>query len=150
MKLKAFAKLNLSLRVFEKRPDGFHNLESVMQSVSLHDVITLEPISSGIEVTCDKANVPQGKQNIAYKAAERFLGQGNSSAVVQERGVKIHIEKRIPMAAGLAGGSADAAAVLFGLNQILDPELRTPNSELLQLGAQVGSDVPFCLTGGTC
>lgn len=145
MKLKAFAKLNLSLRIFEKRPDGFHNLESVMQSVSLHDVITLEPISSGIEVSCDKAGVPQGKDNIVYKAAEKFLGMRE-----EVRGVRVMIEKHIPMAAGLAGGSADAAAVLYGLNQMTDSALRIPHSALLELGAQVGSDVPFCLTGGTC
>ena len=119
-----------------------------MQSVSLHDVITLEPISSGIEVACDKADVPQGKQNIVYKAVERCLGQGKSSAVVQGKGVKIHIEKRIPIAAGLAGGSADAAAVLYGLNQMFEGPMS--DVDLLDLGAQVGSDVPFCLIGGTC
>ncbi|MFH1683321.1 MAG: 4-(cytidine 5'-diphospho)-2-C-methyl-D-erythritol kinase [Candidatus Margulisiibacteriota bacterium] len=149
MKLRAFAKLNLSLRIFAKRPDGFHNLESVMQSISLHDTIILEPISSGIEVTCDKADVPQGKDNIAYKAADIFMLQV-AGCKLQVRGIKIHIEKRIPMAAGLAGGSADAAAVIYGLNQMLPSELRTPNSELIPLAAQIGSDVPFCLTGGTC
>jgi len=140
MKLRAFAKLNLSLRVFDQRADGFHNLESVMQSVSLCDYITITPISSGIEVTCDNLNVPQGKGNLVCRAAE----------LLNVSGVKIHIEKHIPMAAGLAGGSADAAAVIFGLNQMKSPELRITDYELLTLGAQVGSDVPFCLTGGTC
>lgn len=139
MKLRAYAKLNLSLRIFEKRPDGFHSLESIMQSVSLHDVITLTPIKSSIEVICSDPTVPQGKDNIAYKAAKLFLRDKKS-------GVKIHIEKRIPMAAGLAGGSADAAAVLTGLND----EFRMTNDELMKLGANIGSDVPFCLTGGTC
>jgi len=147
MKLRSFAKINLSLRVFEKRPDGYHNLESVMQSVSLHDIITIEFIEKGIEVTCSDPKVPQGKNNIAYKAAELFLGRGTGDA---GRGVKIHIEKKIPMAAGLAGGSSNAAAVLFGLNQITDYDLRITNDELMNLAAQIGSDVPFCLTGGTC
>jgi 4-diphosphocytidyl-2-C-methyl-D-erythritol kinase len=99
-----------------------------MQSVSLHDIITVTPITSGIELSCDDPNIPLNEQNICYKAAKLALRSG---------GVKIHIEKRIPIAAGLAGGSADAAAVLYALNA---PEF----------AAQVGSDVPFCLTGGTC
>ncbi|MEE8638611.1 MAG: 4-(cytidine 5'-diphospho)-2-C-methyl-D-erythritol kinase [Candidatus Margulisiibacteriota bacterium] len=142
MKLKAYAKLNLSLRVFKKRSDGFHNIESVMQSVSLFDSITLSLIPSAIEVACDDPKVPKGKENIAYRAAELFLKTVS--------GCKIHIEKNIPMAAGLAGGSADAAAVLFGLNQLMARDRRLTTGELLKLGAQVGADVPFCLTGGTC
>jgi 4-diphosphocytidyl-2-C-methyl-D-erythritol kinase len=144
MKLKAYAKLNLSLRVFEKRPDGFHSIESVMQSVSLSDLVTLSP-SSGIEVVCDDPKVPQGKDNLAYNAAQLFLGRRD-----EVRGVRVAIEKHIPMAAGLAGGSADAAAVLFGLNQLITGERRLTIGDLLKLGAQVGADVPFCLTGGTC
>lgn len=142
MKLRAYAKLNLSLRVFKKRPDGFHNIESVMQSISLSDLITLSLIPSAIEVTCDDSKVPKGKENIAYRAAELFLKTVS--------GCKIHIEKNIPMAAGLAGGSADAAAVLFGLNQLMTGDRRLATGDLLKLGAQVGADVPFCLTGGTC
>jgi 4-diphosphocytidyl-2-C-methyl-D-erythritol kinase len=147
MKLRSHAKLNLSLRVFEKRPDGFHNLESIMQSVSLHDIITLTEIPSGIEVSCSDPKVPQGEENIVYKAAALFLGRGTRDV---GRGVRIHIEKRIPMAAGLAGGSSDAAAVLFGLNQMMNAECLMPNAELMKLGSEIGSDVPFCLTGGTC
>jgi 4-diphosphocytidyl-2-C-methyl-D-erythritol kinase len=143
MKLKAFAKINLSLRVFEKRPDGFHNLESIMQSVSLYDIITISKIPMGIEVTCDDPKVPTGKDNIVYKAVELFFKTGNRQQATGNEGIKINIEKRIPMAAGLAGGSSDAAAVLFCLNGGVD-------EDLLKLGAQVGSDVPFCLTGGTC
>ena len=149
MKLKAYAKINLSLRVFEKRPDGFHNIESVMQSVSLHDFITLSLIPSGIELTCSDPGVPKGKENVAYKAAEVFLSSV-ASRRSPVRGVKIHIEKRIPIAAGLAGGSADAAAVLYGLNQLLTDDRRPKTGDLLKLGAQIGADVPFCLTGGTC
>lgn len=153
MKLRAYAKINLSLRVFEKRPDGFHNIESIMQSVSLYDCITLSRIPSGIEVTCNDPKVPQGKENIAYRAAEVFLEKESRRKGEQEKGrggVKIHIEKKIPTAAGLAGGSADAAAVLYGLNQMLAVESRMSDIELLNLAAKVGSDVPFCFTGGTC
>lgn len=155
MKLAAFAKINLSLGVFEKRPDGFHNIESVMQSVSLHDIITLTPVSSGIEVTCNDPDVPLGKQNLAYKVAKLFFSHESR---VSSQGVKIHIQKNIPIAAGLAGGSADAAAVLFGLNEMMtgDPSTslgaspRLATRDLIELGSRIGSDVPFCLTGGTC
>lgn len=132
-----------------KRPDGYHDLESVMQSVSLCDYITITLAESGITVTCSDARVPQGQANIAWKAAELFQTQ-SLKRKAQNFGIHIHIEKHIPMAAGLAGGSADAAAVLYGLNQMLNAECRRPNAELLKLGAQIGSDVPFCLTGGTC
>ncbi len=147
MKLRANAKINLSLRVFNKRQDGFHDLESIMQSVSLSDYITLTLIDSGIEVTCNDPKVPQGKDNIVYKAAEMFMGTGNWKL---GKGIRVDIDKNIPMAAGLAGGSADAAAVLFGMNQFLVPSSRLPIHKLQKIGVQVGSDVPFCLTGGTC
>jgi 4-diphosphocytidyl-2-C-methyl-D-erythritol kinase len=147
LKLRAYAKINLSLRVFEKRPDGFHNIESVMQSVSLSDLITLSPIPSGIQIVCDDPNVPSGRENTAYRAAEIFMGTGKWE---MGKGIRIKIDKRIPIAAGLAGGSADAAAVLFGMNKSLDPNSQFPIPKLQELGAQIGADVPFCLTGGTC
>ena len=150
MRLKAYAKINLSLRVFETRPDGFHRIESLMQSISLCDYVTLTPIASGIEVTCSDPNVPFGSKNIAYKAAEAYLRKQNVERRALNVGVRIHIEKHIPMAAGLAGGSADAAAVLYGLNQLQTEDQRLQTEDLLKIGAEVGSDVPFCLTGGTC
>ena len=154
MKIKAYAKLNLSLRVFEKRSDGFHNIESVMQSVSLHDLMTLSLIPSGIELTCSDPKVPKGKENIVHKAAELFLQEGKRQEAKGKRqkveGVKVHIEKHIPIAAGLAGGSADAAAVLCGLNKLMPHASWLSPEDLLKLGAQIGADVPFCLTGGTC
>jgi len=150
LKLRAYAKINLSLRVFDKRPDGFHNLESVMQSVSLFDLITLSPLSSGIEVICDDPNVPSGRENIAYRAAELYFRTQSTEHRTQSTGIKIEIKKNIPMAAGLAGGSADAAAVLFGLNQMMTGDRRLATGDLLKLGARIGADVPFCLTGGTC
>ncbi|MFA5839134.1 MAG: 4-(cytidine 5'-diphospho)-2-C-methyl-D-erythritol kinase [Candidatus Margulisiibacteriota bacterium] len=157
MKLKAFAKINLSLRVFERRADGYHTLESVMQSVSLCDYVTIDPIPAGIEITCDDPRVPTGKENIVYKAVEAYykkvdskLGIESRKLKIDNRGWKIYIEKHIPMAAGLAGGSADAAAVLYGLNLLSNIDCRLSNIELSNIASQVGSDVPFCLTGGTC
>lgn len=143
LRLKAYAKINLSLKLLGLRPDGYHEIESEMQSVSLCDYITLSHSVSGIEVACDNPLVPRGKENIAYRAAELFIDAGS-----RVKGVKIAIEKHIPLAAGLAGGSADAAAVLFGLNKLTGNTLS--EEELLKLGAQVGSDVPFCLIGGNC
>ncbi|MDI6732133.1 MAG: 4-(cytidine 5'-diphospho)-2-C-methyl-D-erythritol kinase, partial [Candidatus Margulisbacteria bacterium] len=177
MKLKAFAKVNLSLRVFERRSDGYHSIESIMQSISLCDYITIEPISTGIEITCDDPAVPLGKENIVYKAVEVFFDQRlttnpalrdpetHLNMTIRNRddrrparpGWRIHIEKHIPIAAGLAGGSADAAAVLYGLRQMTNDKSCLPagrcqitNDELVQLSSQIGSDVPFCLMGGTC
>ncbi len=147
MRLRAYAKINLSLRVFEKRPDGFHEIESVMQSVSLSDLITLSLIPSGVKIICDDPNVPLGRKNIAYKAVEVFMGTGKWET---GKGIMVKINKNIPVAAGLAGGSADAAAVLFGMNEFLDPNSQFPIPKLREIGAQIGADVPFCLTGGTC
>jgi 4-diphosphocytidyl-2-C-methyl-D-erythritol kinase len=143
MKLKAYAKINFSLRVFEKRPDGFHNIESVMQSISLCDYLTLQTDANGIDLTMDTLKLPADKRNLAAKAAELFFRKQKLNA-----GVKIHLQKNIPIAAGLAGGSADAAAVLLGLNQLF--KIPFSDEELSKIGAEVGSDVPFCLVGGTC
>lgn len=140
--LKAHAKINLNLKILGFRPDGFHNIDSIMQSISLCDIVTLEEISSGIRLACEDKTVPQGKDNLAYKAAELFIRRLKIA-----KGINILIEKNIPVAAGLAGGSADAAAVLFGLNEIWKTNLET--GELLTLASEVGADVPFCLIGGT-
>ncbi len=139
LRVKAYAKINLSLKILGMRPDGYHEIESLMQSVSLHDVITLSETPSGIQLTTTNLRLPTDERNLAYKAAELFP---------RNTGIKIYIEKNIPVAAGLAGGSADAAAVLYGLNKMT--ECRMSNIELMELGAQIGSDVPFCLTGGNC
>jgi 4-diphosphocytidyl-2-C-methyl-D-erythritol kinase len=119
-----------------------------MQSVSLCDQITLSEISSGIQLSTNHPQLATNRENLAYQAAELFLKTASHSSVV--RGVKIDLEKNIPLAAGLGGGSADAAAVLYGLNQMGSPEQKLSTEELSRLGAQIGSDVPFCLIGGTC
>lgn len=139
---KAYAKLNLSLDILGRRGDGYHNLRMVMQSVSLHDTVTLIPRQAGITLSCDVPDIPSGEENIAYRAAEAFF-----DAICRDGGVEIHIEKRIPSQAGMAGGSADAAAVLRGLNQLYENPFTTV--ELCQIGAGLGADVPYCVIGGS-
>lgn len=139
IRLRAYAKINLSLKVTSKRPDGYHDIDSVMQSVSLHDEIDLRIVPSGVNVRC----TPQISPNIAEKAAKTLL-----NGLKLGKGVDIAISKRIPQASGLAGGSADAAAVILGIDKLFCLNLHI--TKLLEIGAKVGSDVPFCLTGGTC
>jgi 4-diphosphocytidyl-2-C-methyl-D-erythritol kinase len=139
--LKARAKINLALDVLFRRPDGYHEVAMVMQSVALADRVTLEA-DSAISVAATAAELECGPSNLAYRAA----------ALLRERcgvdcGVRITLEKNIPLAAGLAGGSADAAAVLRGLNRLWGLGLKL--AELENIGAALGSDVPFCLRGGT-
>ncbi len=140
----AYAKVNLTLDVLGKRPDGYHDLKSVMQTISLRDDITLE-VNTGKpwELTCDKEDIPCDHRNLAWKAAEIYLKATNQNV----DGLSIHITKRIPSQAGLGGGSADAAAVLRALNRYFDSPLSI--AALAEVGASVGSDVPFCVIGGT-
>ena len=141
--LKANAKLNLMLDILSALPNGYHDLFMVMQSVSLCDLVTLEQNDSGvIGVTCSDPAVPQGEGNLAHKAARVFFDEAGLPCA----GLSVQIEKHIPQAAGLAGGSADAAAVLVGLNRLYDAHLS--DRDLIRLGAKLGSDVPFCALGG--
>ncbi|HMM20794.1 MAG TPA: 4-(cytidine 5'-diphospho)-2-C-methyl-D-erythritol kinase [Selenomonadales bacterium] len=138
----AHAKINLALDVLGKREDGYHEVAMVMQSVGLADRVALSERPEGIRVSTDLAGLDCGPANLAYRAAELLQKQ-----FAIRRGVEIVLAKHIPLAAGLAGGSADAAAVLQGLNRLWELEL--PEDELVELGALLGSDVPFCLEGGT-
>lgn len=140
MKIKAYAKINLTLDICGKRADGYHLLDSVMQSISLYDLITLEK-SDKISVTSSISSL-SGEENIAYKAAKQFF-----DAVKINSGAEIFIKKNIPYPAGLGGGSADAAAVICGLNKLYNTSLS--NDELCEIGLKVGADVPFCIVGGT-
>jgi 4-diphosphocytidyl-2-C-methyl-D-erythritol kinase len=157
--LLAPAKINLFLAIVgdhfqpalgdePAQPDGFHELVMVMQSVGLCDRVTVQemPGKSGIVVTCDDGEVPQDETNLAYKAA-LLMQQRFPAKAAKHGGVKIAIEKRIPMGAGLAGGSADCAAVLVGLDLLWD--LGLTQGELEEMAAQIGSDIPFCVRGGT-
>lgn len=142
--VSAPAKINLMLDVTGKRPDGYHTLLTVMQSISLADTVYITPNGSGrITVECDTDGVPCGSENIAYRAAQAFY----SYAQKQCTGLHIKIVKQIPLQAGLGGGSADCAAVLTGLNRLLG----TGYSEdtLCEIGVSLGADVPFCIVGGT-
>ena len=144
LKIAAHAKINLTLYITGKREDGYHTLNTIMQSLSLADIITLELNNTGvISVECDNHELA-GDRNLAYKAAYSFLSVLNEKKI----GVRIFIEKHIPLAAGLGGGSADAAAVLAGLNLLFHEPLTI--NELLTLALPLGADVPFCLVGGTC
>lgn len=140
----AYAKLNLTLDVLGKRPDGYHDLQSVMQTISVRDDVQLD-IGTGEPwvLTCTAEDIPTDSRNLAWKAAEVYCNAMNRDP----QGLAIHITKRIPSGAGMGGGSADAAAVLRALNRHFGSPLSI--MALAELGAQVGSDVPFCVVGGT-
>lgn len=136
MKLRSPAKVNLYLRVVRRRPDGFHELDTVFERISLSDEITLTAAPSGISLSTDRKKVPSGPDNLVWRAA----------ALLQEtcgvrKGVRIRLKKRIPVAAGLGGGSSNAATVLLGLNRLW--KLKLSRQKLVELGACLGSDVPF-------
>lgn len=141
----AAAKINLMLDILARLDNGYHSLFMLMQSVDLYDTVTVETDGTGtITITSNEDGIPCDKRNIAYKAAEAFF----SYTGIENDGISIHIEKRIPFEAGMAGGSADGAAVIAALNDIYKTELS--QQELCRIGLRVGADVPFCLTGGTC
>lgn len=141
--LNAHAKVNLGLDVLRKRSDGYHELRMIMQSLKLCDRITLREVpGTGIKVTADLNCLPTDEHNLAYRAAKLLMEE---FGIVS--GVEIHLEKHIPMAAGLAGGSSDAAAVLRGINDLF--ELGLTREQLMLRGVKIGADVPYCILGGT-
>ena len=142
MKIKAYGKVNISLDVVGKREDGYHLLSMIMQNIDLYDEIEVEKQECGIILECNKSYVPVDNRNLAYKAAEIFKERYD---IVD--GVKINIEKNIPVSAGLAGGSTDAAAVLKVMNKLFN--VNATEEELMELGLQLGADIPYCLHGGT-
>jgi len=140
LSIKAYAKINLYLDVISRYPDGYHQIESIMQSVSLHDMVEISPDES-INVSCTKVELSRA-DNLAFKAASMLRDEAGI-----KDGAAIHINKHIPVAAGLAGGSADAAAALVGLNRLW--ELNLSVADLQDMGLKLGADVPFCIEGGT-
>lgn len=140
--LDARGKINLYLGILGERPDGFHEVAMVLQSIDLADHLQLSPAPLSIELRCDHPQIPTDETNLAHRAAALL-----KSEFGRLEGVKIEIQKRIPVAAGLAGGSTDAAAVLVGLNQMW--ELGLTVTDLQSLAARLGSDIPFCISGGT-
>ena len=140
MQVNAYAKINLSLDILGRREDGYHELAMVMQSISLRDVLTVEPAGE-TSLSCTDPRVPCGPENTLWRAASLFFQETDLPG-----GVRVALEKHIPSQAGLGGGSADAAALLRALNQMFQTGLA--EEALLRLGLQVGADVPFCLRGG--
>ena len=147
--LKAYAKVNLGLKILDKRPDGYHNIESILQPINLFDIIELTGIPKGIEFSSNLP--PYGKENICYKAADLFLKRANL-----ETGVRINLKKQIWIGAGLGGGSSCAAQILQGMNKLFhsDKSERTGNpfdeKKLEELALILGSDIPFFLSKGFC
>lgn len=138
----ANAKLNLYLDITGRREDGYHLLETVMQSIDLYDIVEIQiSAGSGIAIRCDADGIPSDERNIAYKAAKRYMEMAGVKA-----NVMVDIQKRIPSGAGMGGGSADAAAVLY----VMEDHFGVLGTErLMELAASLGADVPFCLAGGT-
>ncbi len=142
MILKSFAKINLCLEIKNKRDDGFHNLNTIMQSINLFDLIKISKINlNKIFVECNK-NMCKMEKNLAYKAAKAIFDLINPNF-----GIKIEIQKNIPIGAGLGGGSSNAAAVIFGLNKVLN--LNFCKNKIIEICEKLGADVPFCYYGGT-
>lgn len=141
IEVKAYAKVNLSLDVINRRENGYHEVEMIMQQVTLHDNIKITKKNNGISIHTDCIFIPSNSKNIAYKIAAGVLDKFDIST-----GIHIEIEKRIPVAAGLAGGSADAAAVIIGLNKLFD--LKMSKEEMKNFSVAYGADIPFCIEGG--
>ncbi|MGF7058944.1 4-(cytidine 5'-diphospho)-2-C-methyl-D-erythritol kinase [Brassicibacter mesophilus] len=140
--IDAHAKINLSLDVLTRREDGYHELKMIMQQIALKDIITIEDRDTDVIIESNNNDIPLDSSNLVYKAYRLLADMYNI-----KKGIYIHIQKNIPVAAGLAGGSTDAAAVLKGLNQLWN--INMPQKELMDIGVKIGADVPYCLMGGT-
>ena len=142
LRLKSPAKVNLRLEILKKRKDGYHELRTVLQKISLHDTLSFYlKKEKGISITTGHPNLPVGKNNLVYKAAQSIL-----KASDYQEGVHIEIKKQIPLGAGLGGGSSNAAATLKALNQLF--KLNLPQKELMKMGLEIGADVPFFILEG--
>lgn len=143
--VKTYAKINLTLDVTEKRDDGYHNIDSIFEEISLYDTVSIDRTNSGeITVSCSKSDIPCDRRNTVYKAAEAFFGYTG----IQNNGINISIEKNIPNEAGMGGGSTNAAGALFLLNKIFSAGLS--KEELIKISTPVGADIPFFIEGGLC
>ena len=141
-RIKAYAKINLGLDVVRKLESGYHEVRMIMQSIGLHDELTLEKTADNITVTTDSGELSSVQDNLVYKAAKLMFDTYKIPG-----GIHIHLHKKIPIAAGMAGGSTDAAATLKGINRLYDLEIPLPR--LMELGVSIGADVPYCILGGT-
>ena len=140
--MKAYAKINLGLDVVKRLENGYHEVKMVMQTIGIYDEILLEKTDSGIIVTTDSRGLPKAGDNLVLKAAKLMAEHYQISG-----GMRIHLKKRIPVAAGMAGGSTDAAATMKGINRLFD--LGCTLQELMELGVKLRADVPYCILGGT-
>jgi 4-diphosphocytidyl-2-C-methyl-D-erythritol kinase len=141
--LKALAKINLGLDVVRRREDGYHEVRMIMQTIHLFDRLDISKTKEpGIQIQCNLPFVPTNESNLVYKAAKMLMEEFNIT-----EGVSVNLQKRIPVAAGMAGGSTDGAAMLYGMNQIF--ELGLSQQELMKRGVKLGADVPYCLMRGT-
>ena len=141
-KLKAYAKINLGLDVIGRLPNGYHQVKMVMQTVGIYDELTFERTEQGIQITTDSGILPTDENNLIYKAARLMMEKYRI-----EEGIRVHLQKNIPIAAGMAGGSTDAAATMQGVNRLFG--LGVPKEELMREAVSIGADVPYCLLGGT-
>lgn len=143
IRLKALAKINLGLDVLRRREDGYHEVCMVMQTLKMYDKITIKKTHEpGIQIKSNLFYVPENENNLAYRAAKLLMDEFQL-----KEGVFIDLQKFIPVAAGMAGGSADAAAVLYGINRMF--QLRLSKQQLMKRGVQIGADVPYCIMRGT-
>jgi 4-diphosphocytidyl-2-C-methyl-D-erythritol kinase len=140
--LVAHAKVNLTLDVLGKREDGYHEVEMIMQTIDLHDRISFTKIDTGIEIISNHPEVPIDKSNLIYKVAEMLFEEFELTG-----GLRVNLDKRIPVAAGLAGGSSNAAATLVAINRLWN--LGLTSEQLAKIGGKLGADIPFCIEGGT-
>ena len=142
--IKAMAKVNLGLDVLRRLENGYHEVKMVMQTVNLYDELTVKKEEKdGIVITSNTGELPLNEDNLIYKAAKLIFESAGSTC-----GVSIHLDKNIPIAAGMAGGSTDAAATLLALNQLFD--FGMSKEHLAEIGVKIGADVPYCIYGGTC
>lgn len=139
---RAYAKINLGLDVLRRREDGYHEVKMIMQTVSLYDILTFTKTEEGITVVTDKEELPGDESNLVYKAAKLL-----ADTYGIKEGIRIELCKRIPMAAGMAGGSTDAAAVFRGMNEMFGLDMS--EGEMCALAVKIGADVPYCIQGGT-
>ena len=142
LELKAYAKINLAIDLLGKRNDGYNEVKMIMQTIDIFDEICLSKIEKGVVIECDSEKIPKDSSNIAYKAADIMIGRYNIDC-----GIKITISKNIPVAAGLGGGSADAASVIEGINTLFNLNLELDT--MLKIGEEIGADVPYCIIKNT-
>ena len=142
IEIDSYSKINLTLNILGKRQDGYHNVETIMQSINLADRIFIKEEKEGIKIKCSHPLVPIDTQSLTYRSAEKILNRYRI-----KKGVKIEIDKKIPLASGMAGGSANSASILVGINKLF--ALNLSNKDLREIGEELGMDVPFCIQNGT-